>query len=128
DLPVALAKRSVEIGTARDGVTLVKRLVAEGGVNLHDHRRWRGGKKMRDQLLEQIVGELGKLVLELELHARREERRALQQSAHHRVEPILQDAAKPLCNAGILFGELASLLVKQLQFPIIQIEKFAVHA
>ena len=83
---------------------------------------------MRDQLLEQIVGELRKLVLELELHARREERGTFQQPAHHRIGPVLQDAAEPLRNAGIFFGELARLFVKQLQFPIVKIEKFAVHA
>ena len=51
-----------------------------------------------------------------------------EQSADHRVDAILQDAAEPLRDARIFVGELARLLVEQLKFPIVQIEKFPVHA
>ena len=83
---------------------------------------------MRDELLEQIVGEFRKFVLELELNPRGEEGRAFQQTADHRIDAVFQDAAEPLRDARIFVGEFARLLVEQLKFPIVEIEKFPVHA
>ena len=78
-------------------------------------------------MLEQVAGELGKLVLELELNPRGEECGAFQQARHHRVHAIGDQPAEPLRDARIFVGELARLLVKQLEFPIVEIEKFPVH-
>ena len=83
---------------------------------------------MRDQLLEQIVGEFRKFVLELELYPRGKKGRALEQAADHRIDAIVQNAAEPLRYSRIFVGEFARLLVEQLEFPIVEIEKFAVHA
>ena len=83
---------------------------------------------MRDELLEQIVGEFRKLVLELELDARREKGRAFEQPADQRIDAILQNAAEPLRYSRIFLGKFARLLVEQLKFPIVEIEKFGVHA
>src|SRR6202034_4374439 len=117
------AKRSVKIGVARDGMAFMQRLVAKCRNDLDDHRRRRGSKEVRHQLLEQVAGELRKFVFELELHARCEDCRALKQPADHRIDAILKNAAKPLGYSGILFGKLSRLLVQQLEFPIIQVEK-----
>ena len=37
------------------------------------------------------------------------------------------EAAEPLGDAGIFVGEFAGLLVQQLKFSIVEIEKFPVH-
>ena len=66
-------------------------------------------------------------MLELELHARRQERGALQQAGDHRVGALADEAAEPLGDAGIFFGEFARLFVKQLQFAVVEVEKFPVH-
>src|SRR5579871_1452109 len=108
-------------------MTVTQRLVAESRIDLDDHCGRRGGEKMRNQLLEQIAGELGKLMLELELHARRQECRAFEQAAHQRVDAVLKNASKPFRNSWIFLGKLPRLFVEQLELPIIEIEKFAVH-
>ena len=83
---------------------------------------------MRDKLLEQIAGEFWKFVLELELDPRGEKRRTFEKPADHRIDAVFQDAAEPLGNARIFVCEFARLLVEQLKFPIVEIEKFPVHA
>jgi len=66
-------------------------------------------------------------MLHLQLHAGRQERRALKQAGNHWVHALGDKAAKPLRNAGVLSGKIARLLVQELQFAVIEIEKFAVH-
>ena len=106
----------------------MKRLVAESRNHLHHHRRRRWREIVWNQLLQQVAGKFRKLVLELELHPRREECGALEQPTHQGIDAIVQDAAQPFRDTGIFLGEFARLLVEQLQFPIVQIEKFAIHA
>ena len=66
-------------------------------------------------------------MLQLELHARRQEGGALQQPRDHRVHAVADQPAEPLGDARILLGEFARLLVQQLEFPIVEIEEFPVH-
>jgi hypothetical protein len=86
------------------------------------------GAIMRDQLLEQVAGEFRELVLELELNPRGKKRRAFEQPADQRIDAVLEDPAEPLRDSGIFVCEFARLLVEQLKFPIVEIEKFPVHA
>jgi len=83
---------------------------------------------MRNQLLKQAVGEFREFMLDLELDSRGEESRAFEQSADEGVRTVFQKAAEPLRYARIFDCELARLLVEQLEFPIVEIEKFPVHA
>ena len=52
---------------------------------------------------------------------------AFEKSADHRVDAILEDAAESLRDPRILYCEFARLLIEQLKFSIIKIEKFSVH-
>ena len=124
---VALAIGRVEIGAARDAAALAQRRIGVGRHDLGEQRRGRRRQIVRDELLEQVAGELRELVLELELHAGGEEGGALEQAGDHRVHAVADEAAEALGDAGILLGELARLLVQQLQFPIVEIEEFPVH-
>jgi hypothetical protein len=64
---------------------------------------------MRDELLEQIVGEFRKLVLQLELDARGKEGRAFEEAADQRVDAVFQKAAEPFSNARVFLGEFVSV-------------------
>ena len=78
---------------------------------------------MRDQLLQQIFGKFREFVLELELDPCGKEGCAFQQPADQRIDAVVQDAAEALRNARIFFSELARLLVEQLKFGVVEIEK-----
>jgi hypothetical protein len=82
---------------------------------------------MRHQLIEKIRREFSEFVLNLELDASRQKRRALKQPADHRVEPIAHQPAQALCDPGIFLGEFAGLLAQQGELFIIEFKKFAVH-
>ncbi len=82
---------------------------------------------MRDQLLQQIFGEFREFVLELELDPCGKEGRTFQQPADQRIDAIVQDAAEALRNARIFLSELARLLVEQLKFGVVEIEKLPIH-
>ena len=66
-------------------------------------------------------------MLELELHAGGKEGCTLEQARHHRIHSFGDEAAEPLCDAGIFAGEFPRLLMQQLEFSIVEIEKFPVH-
>jgi hypothetical protein len=79
------------------------------------------------QLLNEILRELGELVLDLKLDASGQESGALQQTSNHRVALPFQQAAKALRDTRVLLGELAGVVTKKAEFSIIKIEEFAVH-
>src|SRR5947209_9063501 len=83
---------------------------------------------MRDELFQQVFGELREFVLELELDSCCEERGSLEQPADQRIDTVIQNAAEALRNTWIFFSELARMLVEQLKFGVVQIEKFPIHA
>ena len=66
-------------------------------------------------------------MLDLELNPSCQESCAFQQTADHWIDAVFQNPTQALSNAGILIREFARLLVKQLKFPIVEIEKFPVH-
>ena len=67
-------------------------------------------------------------MFELELDARGQECRTFEQPTDQWVNAILENAAKPFSYSRIGIRKFTGLLVEQLKFPIIEIEKFAVHA
>ena len=98
-----------------------------GGQNLGKQNGGRRRQIVRDELVEQVARELGELVLQLQLHARRQKGRSLQQAGDHRVGPVAHQAAQTLGDAGIFLAELARLLVQQLQLAIVEVEELPVH-
>ncbi len=101
--------------------------IAERRHDLREQRRGRRRQVVRHELLEKVAGELGKLVLELELHARREEGRAFEQPGDHRVGALLDEAAEALGDARILVRELGAVLAQEREFAIVEVEEFPVH-
>src|SRR6266568_7738839 len=128
DLPIELAETRIKIGTARDRSALAERWVVKHGGRLDHHHRRRRREIMRDELFQQILGELGEFVFELELHPCRKESGSFQQPADQRIDAVLQNAAQALRNSRIFLGELARLLVEQPKLGVVEIEKFLVHA
>src|SRR6266849_1164443 len=128
DLPIELAETRIKIGTARYRMAVAKRRIAKHRVGLDDHHRRRWREIMRDELFQQILGELGEFVFELELYPCRKESGSFQQPTDQRIYAVLQDAAQALRNSGIFLGELARMLVEQLKFGVVEIEKFPIHA
>ena len=67
-------------------------------------------------------------MLELELDARRQKRRAFQKAADHRIDPVAHQAAEAFGDAWIFLRELARLLAQQRKLAIVEFQEFAVHA
>ena len=82
---------------------------------------------MRRELVDQVGREIGELVLDLELHARGQKRRALEQPADHRIDAVVEQAAEPLGDARIFLGEFRRLLAQDRELLIVEFEEFAVH-
>ena len=123
----ALPVGRVEIGAARDLLAVAQGRIGIGGQRLDQHRRRRRRQIVRNQLFEQIGREFREFVLELELDAGGEKRRAFEQAGDHRIGAFADQSAEAFGDAGILFGEIAGLLVQQRQFAIVEIEEFAIH-
>src|SRR5258708_29727440 len=128
DLPIELTETRIKIGTARYRGALAERRIAEHGVRLDEHHRRRRREIVRNELFQQILGELGEFVFELELHPRGKEGGSFQQPPDQRIDTVLQNAAQAFRNSRIFLGELARMLVEQLKFGVVEIEKFPVHA
>src|SRR3981189_639970 len=128
DLPIELAETRIKIGTARYRSALAERRIAKHGVRFDEHHRRRRREIMRNELFQQILGELGEFVFELELHPCSKESGSFQQPTDQRIDAVLQNATQALRNSRIFLGELARMLVEQLKFGVVEIEKFLVHA
>src|SRR6267378_5126252 len=128
DLPIELAETRIKIGTARYRSALAERRIAKHGVRFDEHHRRRRREIVRNELFQQILGEFGEFVFELELHPCGKKSGSFQQPPDQRIDAVLQDAAQALRNSRIFLGELARMLVQQLKFGVVEIEKFRVHA
>ena len=82
---------------------------------------------MRRKLIDEIGGEIREFMLEFELHARGQKRRAFEQAGDHRIEPIGHQAAQALGDAGIFLREFAGLFAQERKFAIVEFEEFTVH-
>ena len=67
---------------------------------------------MRRQLVDQVGGEVGEFVLELELDSGGQKRGPLEQSADHRIEIVIEQSAQALRHARIFLRELGRLFTK----------------
>ena len=128
DLPIELTETRIKIGTARYRSAIAERRIAKHGVRFDEHHRRRRREIVRNELLQQILGEFGEFVFELELHPSRKESGSLQQPPDQGIDAVLQNAAQALRNSRIFLGELARVLVEQPKFGVVEIEKFKVHA
>src|SRR5207248_5192196 len=95
---------------------------------LDEHHGGRGREIMRDELFQQILGEFGELVFELELDPCCKESGSFQQSPDQRIYAVVQNATEALRNPRIFFSELTRLLIEQLKFRVVEIEKLPIHA
>ena len=83
---------------------------------------------MRHKLIQEIGREFSEFVFDLELDARRQKRRAFEQAADHRIDPVAHQAAKAFGDTGKFLRKFARLLAQERKFAIIEFEKFPVHA
>ena len=67
---------------------------------------------MRRQLVDQVGGEVGELMLELELNSGGQKRGALKQPADRRIDIVFEQPAQTLCHSGIFLGEFGRLFAK----------------
>src|SRR6266700_111226 len=128
DLPIELTETRIKIGTARYRSAVAECRVAKQRVRLDHHHRRRRREIMRNEFFQQILGELGEFVFELELQPCGKESGSFQQPTDQRIDAVLQNAAQALRNSRIFLGKLARMLVEQLKFGVVEIEKFLVHA
>src|SRR5215467_3355884 len=108
-MPVKLAECGVEIRATSDRMPFTQSGVAESWCGHYQYCGRCRRQIMRDQLLEKIVRELGKFVLELKLNPRGEKRRPLEKTADQRVDAVFQDTAQPLGNPRIFVCKFARL-------------------
>src|SRR5215470_5774500 len=115
-MPIKLAEYRVEIRATDDGVPIAQSGIAEFRSSHYKYHRRRRRQIMRDQLLQKIVRELGKFVLDLKLNARRKKGRAFQKAADQWIDAIFQYPAQSLGDTRIFVCEFARLLVEQLEY------------
>ena len=92
-----------------DRAAFAQRGIAEGRLGLDHHDRRRRRQIVRRQLVKKIDGEIGELVLQFELHARREESRALEQADDQGIAAVFQQRAQPLGDLGEFLREFRAL-------------------
>ena len=78
--------------------------------------------------LEQMLREARELRVDLELHARGEEREALEQTLHVWIGALDAFHAKTGGDLGIFLGELRADFAQVLQFAVVAVEQSSVHA
>ena len=127
DAALGLAKCRVEIGAAPDRAPLAQRRIAVFRTCLHQYEGWGRRQIMRGQLIDQVRGEIGELMLELELHSGGQKRRAFEQPADHRVDVVFEQPAQTLGDPGIFLSEFGPLFSKDREFLIIELEEFPIH-
>jgi hypothetical protein len=75
---------------------------------------------VRHKLIDQIGGEVGEFVLELELDARGQERRALEQARRSSDRAGRHQAAETLGDSRIFLREFAGLLAQERELAIVE--------
>ncbi len=100
DLPLRLPVDGIEVRSGRDAAPLPQGGIAEDGLHLRQQRRGCGREVVRDELFEQVAGEFGEFVLQLQLDAGGQERRALQHSQDHGIRPLFEQPARRSARLG----------------------------
>ena len=117
----------LEHGALRDGPPVAERGVAEFGSRLDENEGRRRREIVRRELVDQVRGEVGELVLELELDAGRQERGALEKPGDHRIGGVADDPSEPLRDARIVVSEFGRLLAQDCELLIVEPQEFPVH-
>ena len=79
-------------------------------------------------MIEKIDGEIGKLVLQFELHASREVSRAFEQTDDQRIAAVFQERAQPLGDLGEFLSELSEIIREDGEFSVVEIqEELTIH-
>ncbi len=107
-----LAIGRVENRAARDRSAVAQSGIAKLRPRLHKNERRRRRQIVRRQLVDQVGGEVGEFMLELELDSSGQKRGALKQSADHRIEIVIEQSAQALRHARIFLGEFGRLFTK----------------
>ncbi len=79
------------------------------------------------ELVDEVRGEIGELMLELELDPGGEERGALEKTGDHRVGGVAEPPTEPLGDARIVLCEFGRLLAQDRELLVIEPQEFAVH-
>ena len=101
--------------------------IAEFGLRAHENEGRRRREIVRRELVDEVRGEIGELVLELELHPGGQERGALEKSGDHRIGGVADKPAEPLGDARIVFSEFGRLLAQDRELLIVELQELAVH-
>ena len=116
-----------EHGAAGDGPAVAQRRIAEFGLRPNENEGGRRREIVRRQLIDEIRGEIGELVLELELDPGGQERGALEQAGDHRIGGVADESPETLGDAWIILREFDRLLAQDRELLVIEPQEFAVH-
>ena len=122
-----LAVRGLEHGALLDGPPVAERGVAEFGPRLNENEGRGRREIVRRELVDQVRGEVGELVLELELDAGGQKRGALEKAGDHRIGGVANDPSEPLRDAWIVVREFGRLLAQDCELLIVEPQEFPVH-
>ena len=97
------------------------------GLQLHDHHRGRRRQVVRADHLEQVLGEPGELLVDLELHAGGEEGEALEEALDVGVGALERVEPQACRDFREVMGELATQLPQVAQLSAVVLEQASVH-
>ena len=106
DIAMRLAIGRVEHGALGDGPAVAQRRIAEFGLCANENEGRCRREIVRRKLVDEIGGEVGELMLELELDASGKERGAFEKSGDHRVGGVADEPAEPLGDARIVLQRI----------------------
>ena len=127
NIAMRLAVRCIEHGALGDGPAVAQRRVAEFGLCANENEGRRRREIVRRELVDEVRGEIGELMLELELDPGGQERGALEKSGDHRIGGVADEASEPLGDARIVLREFGRLLAQDRKLLVIEPQEFAVH-
>ena len=120
NVAMRLAIRCIEHGALGDGPAIAQSRVAEFGLGPNENEG--GGRReiVRRELVDEVRGEIGELMLELELDPGGQERGALEKAGDHRVGGVADEPTEPLGDARIVFGEFGRLLAQDRELLVVE--------
>src|SRR6185437_1541025 len=117
----------VEHSALRDGPPVAERRIAKFWLCANENERRGRREIVWRKLVDEVRGEIGELMLELELDSGGEERGALEKSGDHRVGGVADESAKALGDARVVLSEFGRLLAQDRELLVIEPQEFAVH-
>ena len=116
-----------QAGSARDGKTVLQWCRVRVGLEADDRRRGGGCEEIGVDHLQQVVGEALVLGVELQVHARGEEREAVEQPFDVGVGAAVGAQAEPVGDARVVRGELAGEIAHEAQLLLVVAQESPVH-